>query len=255
MNWSRCSRVALAVALVLVVAAGPVAAVESDANNLPEETNVDTTTDSSFTLTELYSDYKQWTLRANTDLTNVTWTVVEYNAADERIAETSYDGQSFNHTVDIESDTTRIEVEVTGTVPTIENYTYQPPEQYTYARFQQVREGGTKSNISEYEVYHYTTESKEARQTIDEAKPVVNDSDSDEAQKQLQRAINAYNAGNFELAIDLAQDAQKNAEQARESQQRTQTFLYAGIGVLVLLVVVGGVFYWRSQQDDYDKLR
>ena len=31
--------------------------------------------------------------------------------------------------------------------------------------------------------------------------------------------------------------------------------LYGGVGLVALVLVVGGVLWYRSQQDDYDKLR
>lgn len=255
MNSSRCSKAALALALMLVAAVAPVVAVETRPDGLPSEARADATASASFEMTDLYSEYKQWTLRGRTDLTAVTWTVTEYNAADEQIAQTSYDGQSFNHSVNIDDDATRVVVKVTGTVPAVENFTYQPPERFLFAGFAQVREGGTKDPLSTYRVHHYTEKSKEARNAIQQAEQVVEDGGSEQAQNQLQRAINAYNSGNFDLAIDLANDARRTAEKAQQSQQRNQLILYGAVGVLALVGVVGGVAYWRSQQDSYDKLR
>lgn len=34
-----------------------------------------------------------------------------------------------------------------------------------------------------------------------------------------------------------------------------QLALYVGIGVLGLVAVFGGIYYWRAKQDTYDKLR
>jgi len=255
MNWTRCSKVALAVALLTVVAVGPAAAVEATAEGVPGESEVGTEARASFELTDLYSDYERWTLRGETELETVTWTVLEFDAADNQINQTSYDGQSFNHTLDIERDTTRVEVRVAGTTPPVENYTYESREQFRFARFQQVRQGGTQGTIDAYGVHHYTAESKAAREVIDNASTVVEGSGSQDAQDQLSRAIEAYNSEEFGLAQDLASDARNSARQAKQSQQTTQTLLFGGLGVLALLVVAGGVYYWRSQQDDYDKLR
>jgi len=255
MNWSRCSNLALALVLLVVVAVGPVVAVESAATGVPDESQVGEELQASFELTDLYSDYESWTLRGETDMGNVTWTVLEFDAADNQINQTSYDGASFNHTLNIERDTTRVEVRVIGTTPPVENYTYESPEQFTVARFQQVREGGTQGTIDESRTHHYTAESKTAREAIDNASSVVEGSDNQDANDQLSRAIEAYDSEEFGLAQDLAEDARASAQQAQQSQQTTRTLLFGGLGVLALLVVGGGVYYWRSRQDDYVKLR
>lgn len=255
MNWSRCSEVALALGLLAVLAVAPVAAIETTPEGVPERAQVDTDVTGTVELTDLYSEYDTWTLHGETALTDVTWTVVEFNAADEQIDQRSYDGPSFDHPVDLGSDTTRIEVRVEGTAPPLENPRYAPPHNFTLARFQQVREGGTSERIATYRVHHFTDASAAARNAIANASSVVAGSGSEKARNLLDDAIAAYNEGSFGAAQDLAAEARNEARKARQSQQTTRTLLFGG-SVLVVLVVVGaGIYYWRSRQDDYDALR
>lgn len=255
MNWNRCSRVGLALALLAVVAVGSTAAVETAPEGVPDASAVGSDVTATVTLTDLYAEYNAWTLHGETALTDVTWTVVAFNAADEQIDQQSYDGQSFNHSVDIENDAIRLEVRVAGTTPAVENYTYAPPQSYTLARFQRVRQGGTSEGIDAYSVHHYTEDSKAARTAIAEAEAAVEGSGSAAARDQLSKAIRAYDDGNFALAQELAGDAADEAEQARQSRQTTQTLLFGGLALVVLVVVAAGAYYWWSRRDEYDPLR
>ncbi|WP_255148685.1 hypothetical protein [Halorarius halobius] len=255
MSWSRCSKALAVASLLLIAAVAPVAAVSTSADGVPSESQVGSEVSGTYEFTDLYSDYETWTLHGETNLTGVTWTVRKLDQAGNQISQNSYDGQSFNSSVDISENTAKVVVRVRGTTPEIANFTYDPAQQYTFARFQLLRTGGSNQQITDTSVDYYTNSSKMARQEIRAAADVVEASGSSQAETTLGNAISAYNGQNFELAVELANEAESQAQQAQQSQNTMQLLLYAGIGLVVLLLVVGGVYYYRSQQDDYDKLR
>ena len=115
--------------------------------------------------------------------------------------------------------------------------------------------GSSESTLNTSTVHHYTNDSREARNAIDNATMAVNGSGNQDAQDQLNRSVEAYNGGQFDLAIDTAQDARDTAEQAEQSQQQTQTLIYAAIALVVLAIIGGGVYYWRANQDEPTKLQ
>jgi len=256
MSWSRCSKAFVTALLVLAAAVGPAVAVSTSTEGVPQEAQVGNEVTATYTFTELYTDYESWTLRGATNLTSVTWTVTKFDQADNQISQQSYDGGEFEEAVDISEDTARVEVAIRGTAPAIENFSYDPAEQFTLARFELRRQGGTQQEITASNVYHYTEESKQARDAIEQAESDIEAAGGDaEAEETLQRAIDAYNSESFGVAADLANDASSQAQQAQSTQNRNQLILYAVGGLLVVGLLVGGVLYWRSQGDDYDKLR
>ena len=252
MSLSRCSE-AVAVVLLLVVAVAPAAAVAADVTGLPQESQVGTDVRTQFTLTELYADGSQeWTLQANTNLTAAQWTV-EKRTLSGNVTRESYSGGSFTTRVAANEDVESVVVTLAGTVPEVENFTYDPPQTYQFASFEKVV-GDANETITRESVHHYTNESRQARQAIDSAGEAVDATSSDEAKRLLANAISAYDNGNFGNAIDLAEQAEEAARNRQQSNQRTQLLLFGGIGILVLALVGSGIYYYRSQQDDYDKL-
>lgn len=249
MNSSRCSSV-LVVFCALVLAVGVAGAV-SVTDNAPREAQVGTTVEATFELTELYSEYENWQLQGQTELSNVTWTVEEINAADAVIQSESgtYDGQRFAHPIGIESGAVRVQVTVTGTAPTIENHTYDPEEEFLVTALIQARQNGTSAAIGAARAHHYTEDSQEARQAIEDAQAAITEAGGhEEAERTVDAAISAYENENFENAVNLATQAEETASQARASQGRTQLILM-GVGALILLgIVIGGVIYWRNSR-------
>jgi hypothetical protein len=257
MNWSRCSSVvAIAVLLVLVatLAAGPALAVSPSDEGVPGEAQVGSEVTATFTFTDLYTDYESWTLHGETNLTGVTWTVRTLDQAGNQVSQQSFDGGSFDADVALEDDVAEVVVRVTGTAPEVDSFSYDPRQQFTLAAFDLVREGGTSRDIETWSVAHYTEASQAARDDIDAAETAVDDAGG-AGGDDLDRAIQAYEAGNFELASSLAADAESAAQGARQSRQTTQLLLYGGVGVLALAVVFGGFLYWRSRQGPSDPLR
>jgi hypothetical protein len=77
---------------------------------------------------------------------------------------------------------------------------------------------------------------------------------SQQAREQLNRAIQAYESGEFGLARDLASDAESSARSAQQSS-RTLRLALIGVGVVIVLaLLVGGVLYLRSQSGPGDPL-
>ncbi|WP_178918159.1 hypothetical protein [Natronomonas gomsonensis] len=238
--------------LVGALFAGPAAAVDSSSDDMPEEAEVGTTVEATVELTQLFDEFEQWTLRGETNMTNVTWTVRQFDQAGNQVAQTSADGQSVETEVDIEDGTNRIEVEIRGTAPEIETLSYDPPQRFRFAEFTQVRSGGTTNAIDSYEVHHYTTDSKEAREAIDSANEAVGSSGSSEAQSSLDSAISAYEAGNFDNAIRNAERAENEASESAT----LRTGLIVGAVVIVALLFVGAAYYlYKSRQQGPSRLR
>lgn len=249
MNSSRSSSL-VALLFVLVLAVGAAGAVTVSEANAPAEEAVGSDVTATFVLTDLYTDYDQWTLQGETELGNVTWTVEVFNQAGDKMGgDNSYDGQSFGHPVDIETGASRVRVTVTGTVPSISNFTYDPAESFRFAELIQAREGGSSDTIESYETHHYTQDSQTAREAIESAQSAIDEAGGhQQAERTLNSAIDSYENENFDNAVDLADQAQETAEQKQATQSRNQLILMA-VGALVLVgIVVGAVIYWRRSR-------
>ena len=260
-SWSRFSKLAVVclLALGLTVATVPAAGVSVGETTVTSDAEVGTQITATVTLTELYQNpsLESWRLAGETGLTNVTWTVEYYDQTGARVTQESYDGQSFGGAqVSAADGTSEVRVRITGTVPEVTEYTYDPPQSFTVLDLTQTREGGSSNDIDAWSATHYTEESREARNAIDDATAAAGSVDSQDADRQLENAIEAYDGdGNeFGLAVDLANDAQQTAEQTRQSNRLIQYALYGVGGLVVIGLLVGGFLYWRSQQAGPDKL-
>lgn len=257
MNSNPSSKLAALVVLaaLLLAAVAPAAAVTAEADDAPSDAKVGEKVTATFTLTELYTDYEQWTLSGETQLEDVTWTVTRYDQADNKIGSEAYDGQTFNQSISLENDVDSVTVEVTGVVPEVEQYSYDPAQTFTLAALSQTREGGNSDEIEAWATHHYTDESREARAAIEAAASTNEDAGGvAEAESTLENAVSSFENGNFENAISLAEKAEQSANSAKKSSETKRLLLYAGGGLLAIGLVVGGVFWWRSNQDSYDKL-
>ncbi|QSG12873.1 putative membrane protein [Halapricum desulfuricans] len=249
-------RTAVVVALVIAAAAvGTVAAVQPSDTAAPDEAGVGEEVTVEVTLSELYETDDDWTLRGTTQLENVTgWDVVQ-TYPNGTTAEVSYEGDSeFERQISSSDNFESITVSITGDAPAVESFSYQPPQSFAAAELTKIV-GDSESVIEAVEVHHYTNESENARQIIQDAETAVSDADSADAESDLQNAIDWYNEGEFDRAISNAENAEQTANEATQSQDTMQLLLY-GVGALVVLALIGGgVYYYRNQQDDYDKLR
>lgn len=248
MSSSRSFRFA-AILVTVVIAAGVAGAVSVSSQDAPQEAQVGDKVSATFTFTELYTTFDEWTLNGTTELEQVTWTAENIDLSDNVIAERSYDGQSFGHKVSKAEDVAEVRVTISGTVPEVGNYTYEEEERFLFAEFNQNREGGTSAVVETYDAHHFTESSKEARTAIDRAQAAIDAAGGNQqAQRVVDNAISAYRAGNFGNAVDLADQARERVESAQQQSQQFQLLVYAGIGVVVLGIVIGAVYWYRSQQ-------
>ena len=252
MNWSRCSRTLLTL-ILLVSLAAPVAAITASSSDVPDQQRVGEETRATITLQDLYEDgTNEWTLRGRTRLTNATWTVRKVKLNGDTSSQT-FTGRSFETSVSSDNNTNRVEVVVRGRAPSVRQFSYDPPQRFEFARLSKVV-GDNVNVVGAWEVHHYTDASQRARSAIEGAEPVVSNAGNQQAREQLDRAIRAYESGEFELARDLAGDAENSARSAQQSS-RTVRLVLIGLGVLVVLgLVVGGVLYLRSQSGPGDPL-
>ncbi|MFB6166405.1 MAG: hypothetical protein ABEJ31_14700 [Haloarculaceae archaeon] len=254
MNLTRCSRTTLALALVVALlgATGTAAALSITASNAPADAHVGAEINTTVTIDDAYTDESSWTLIGETELQNVSWTVEEYDQGD-RISQDSYGGDSFDQHVSSDPKGDELRVSIRGDVPEVPSYNYTNPEKenVTVVAIKQTT-GNNTGTLQTYSVHAYTNDSRQARQAIDDAISSIDAAGGSPMQNDdIKSAISFYNGGQFQDAIRVANNAQKHAQ----SSQQTQTFIFGGIGVVVLALLVGGVWYWRNQQDDYDKLR
>lgn len=245
--------VALLIAAAAVV--GTAAAVGTSDISAPDEAQVGEEVTAEVTITELYEPDSDWTLRGTTQLENVTGWQVTQTYPNGTVVEENYEGESeFELEISDGDNFESITVSITGDAPAVEGFSYEPPQSFEAAELVKVI-GDGESVIETAEVHHYTEESRSARQTIESAEAAVNDADSADAESDLQNAIDWFNEGEFDRAVSNAEDAEQTASDASQSQDTMQLLLY-GVGALVLIALIGGgIYYYRSQQDDYDKLR
>jgi hypothetical protein len=257
MNSSRCSKLAAAIVVVVLAAAVPAGAVTVQGDE-PSTVEVSESQTLTYDVEDLYSDYNEWTLHGETQLTDVSWTVTLYDQTDAQITRETYNGQSFDQPISSENNVDRVEVRLEGTVPPVESYSYEPPQSTTLASFTQVQEGGTSSELESFGARPYTADSQEARNAISDAEDAIGNAegaaDVSDAEGDLQDAIEFYNSGNFEQAIENANEAEESANAAASSAEQTDFLVMAGAGVVVMLVLVGVVYWYLQQRDSYDKL-
>jgi len=256
MSWIRSSKGATLVALLalLLAVAGPAGALTLTDETDFQESRVGETVSTTVVIEDPFTDQPdEWTLRGTTELTNVSW-VVTVRQQGNQVNQSQYSDQTFEEPLALDNNGDEVRIELTGDTPAVENYTYDPPQSYVLWDLVAVT-GNSESTLNTTSVHHYTNESDGARNAIDEAATAVNGSDSQEAQDQLDRAIEAYNGGQFGLANNTAQDAKNQAESAEQSQQQTQTLIYVAVALVVLALVGGGIYYWRSNQGPDTKLQ
>ena len=260
MNSSRYSKVLLALVVLAAAVAVPAAAVSVSGEDVPDTAQVgEKQATATYTITEPFSEYEQWTLVGETEMTQVNWQVTTYNNAGNQINEQTFTGESFQYDLRAEDGVVRVEVKVVATTPEVANWTYEPAQTLTFAEFKQTQAGGASTVLETHEVRPYTEESQSAREAIQAAESAVDDAESaganpQEAADLIDNAISAFDNGNFENAESLATQAQNSAESAKQSQEQTSTLLMVGGGIIVLLVLVGVGYWYMNQRDTYDKL-
>jgi hypothetical protein len=229
---------------------------------MPEEAQVGTQVSATVTLDELYQnpESERWQLSGATGLTNVSWTVVFYDQTGSQVDLIERTGRSFSGVeIAAEVGTAEVEVRVTGTVPEVDSYTYEPAQEFRLMELTRGQQGGASNTVDSWTAHHYTERSASARDAIDEAGAAIetarsNGANPSDAQANYEDAVAAYEDDSFDVATDLANRATEQANQAQQSRQTRQLIIYAVGGVIVLGLLVGGVVYWRSQQGPEDPL-
>jgi Spy/CpxP family protein refolding chaperone len=255
-SWSRCSSLLIGL-LVVTALAAPVAAVSVGGENVPAEGQVGSQVTATVTLTELYQNpqLESWQLAGTTELRNATWTVSYFDQTGSKVRQESFDGSNFtSSTIAAANGTSEVEVRIVGTVPAVGSFSYDPAQQFLLARLVQTRSGGSSNEIGVWRSHHFTSDSQSARQRLDEAQSAVQSADSQQARETFASAVDAFDGGNFDNAERLAGTAESQAESAQQQSQTIQLALYGVGGLVVVGAVVGGVLWYRSQQDSYDKL-
>lgn len=248
--------IALVCIVGLLALSGTATAFSVSAEGVPGDAAVGDEVTVTYTIDDPFTDApNQWTLVGTTDLQDVSWTVSVLRAGNQ-LSEETYGSQNISQGLNIDDNGDQVQIELSGTAPAIENYTYSPEERFQVAAL--ARQTG--NNTDEFQndtAHHYTEESREARQAIESAQGAIDDAGGhDEAESLVDSAISSYENGNFENAIDLAEQAENTAQNAQQNQQRTRTLLLVG-GALVALLVLAGIGYYLYRQfsgDDYSKL-
>jgi hypothetical protein len=241
--------------VALLAVSGTATAFSVASDGVPSEAAVEEDVTVTYTIDDPFTDAPdQWTLRGSTELESVSWQVTVFRAGTQ-ISEETYGSQNISQDLDIDDNGDEVEIELSGTVPAVENYTYAPEESFTVATLAR-QTGNNTEEFQNDSAHHYTEESREAREAIDAAQASIDEAGGNEEAEQLvDSAVSSYENGNFQNAVDLATQAQETAESAQQSQQTTRTLLIAAGVIIVLLLLGGGAYYLYSQQgDDYSKL-
>jgi hypothetical protein len=236
------------------MAVGSAAAISAD-GTAPEPRQTGEQVTMEVTIQEPFTEMPdQWTLAGQTDLASANWTVEKLNQRGNVVSRTDVSNATVTESFDIANDTDSIRVTVTGNVPSLStfNYTDLSVENYTVMSLSQ--QNGN-SFAEQWRSHRFTEDSRAARQAIDQASAAVENATGNAGQDDLDRAINAYDAGNFDNALSLAEDAEATAEENQPSDDGLPIALIAGAVVVLLIVVGGGLYYWQSQQEDTSRLQ
>ncbi|MFC7132525.1 MULTISPECIES: hypothetical protein [Salinibaculum] len=251
MSWTHSSKGALLGVLLAIslVAVGTAAAVNVS-GDAPAPAENGTEVSMQVTLEDPFADAPdQWTLAGETELDDATWNIEVLNQG-RLVTRTDTSGETFSQPLDFEEGATTVNVTVTGTVPTLSTFNYENRSAENYTAVALTQANGNAVDRT-WRSHRYTNESNSARTAIDAAATAVEDAGGT-GQDDLDRAINAYDAGNFDNAESLAEEAESAAEQ---SQGGLPIVLIGGAVVVLLLVVGGGYYYYQSQQGSDYKLQ
>ncbi|SFR92122.1 hypothetical protein SAMN05216559_1014 [Halomicrobium zhouii] len=256
MSSIPCSRatIALLFVAVLVAAVGPASALSLSSEGVPESSQVGEEVQVTYNIDDPFTDApNEWTLQGETELEDVRWTVTVLRAGTQ-VSQETYTEQSFNHSLDVDDNGDEVVVNLDGTTPAIENYTYSPEESYRVTSLDQ-RTGGNVEKLANDSAHHYTGDSQEARNAIEDAEAAIDEAGGhSDAEDLRDSAVSAYEAENFGNAVDLANKAEQQAENAKQSQQTLTMALMGGGVLLVLALIGGGIYYWKSQQETVSRL-
>lgn len=247
MNLTRFSSSILVVLLALALTLGAVGtalAVSFDDSGVPDAVEVGEQEEISVTIEDPFEGQpSEWTVSGDTDLDDATVVIETVTVG----------GDTTTHqdsvTISSEEGINKVTVRVNGEIPAIGSYNYEDPDEENILAIEIADDNAV---MYDADVHRYTDDSQAAREAIDEASEAVADSNSDTAQRDLDNAITFYNSGEFESAISSANDARDAAESEGETMQM---LLMVGGVVGLAAVVVGGVYFWRSRQENTNKLQ
>lgn len=251
MNSTHSSKaIALGVLLALSLATVGTAAALSVSGTAPGPAENGTQVSMTATIQSPFADAPdQWTLRGETDLTGATWTVEALDQRGSVVTRGDGSGPNVTQALDFANGATTVNVTVTGNVPTPTTYNYGNISAENYTVMALVHDDGDAIDRT-WRSHRYTEDSLAARNAIDEAGAAVEEADG-AGNDDLEAAIDAYNAENFDNAESLANSALETAEQS----QGGLPIVLIGGALVVLVAVGGGIYYWRSQQGDDYKLQ
>lgn len=260
MNWIHSSKL-IALALVACLLTQGAVALTVDGDD-PGDVKVGSDVDHTVTIENLHQDpqVESWTLEAGTALDDPQWTITYLDQAGEEIGKASFeDSNVTSDELSTENNVDAVQIRVRGTVPAIEDYTYPEAETVLVMELLQVPDNGVTDDIATVEAQPYTEQSQSARENLDAARDAIdrakeNGADVSDVEETYDSAVSSYQNANFDNANRLATRATENANAKVESSEQTQTILYAAGGAVVLVLIVGGFFWYRSRQDTYDKL-
>jgi flagellar basal body-associated protein FliL len=264
MSWTHSSEfVAVGVLLAVVLAAaGTGAALSFDDESVPAEAEAGAEESYTVTMTEPFTAENtdlpaEWTLQATTEFDDAEITMTSQDVADDTVNQTSVENNATDLTIRQADGVNRVVIEVSGTVPAIGEYSYEDRSVENFTALELTRlEGGSEFTIADGEaqwnVHRFTSDSREARQAIDNASDAVEDADNSDAQDRLDEAISFYNNGEFDNAVTAAEDAEDTAS---SDSNLSQILLIVGGIIVVVAVVGGGVYLWQSRQQDTSKLQ
>ncbi|MXR51849.1 hypothetical protein GRX03_09550 [Halovenus sp. WSH3] len=216
------------------MASGTAAAFEFDDSGVSDEMQVGQQETATVVIQEPFAERDVgWTLVVDSEFEDAGITITT-TTVDGTTNQVSGEGRA-QMTLDNEG-IREVEIEVSGTVPEIQQYSYESPEQ---ENFTALRINDSSGVIETWSVHRYTEQSREARNRLDEALEYTSQDSQD-----FQSAVTLYNSGEFEQATAEADSIIDSGE----SSEQTQTLLFAGVGVVVLLVLAGGGYYLYQQR-------
>ena len=242
MSWTHSSKaVALGLLLVVALGAAGTAAAVSFAADDPEAAEVGDTVEFEVEVTDVYDGQPdQWTLEGETELEDPSWDIVATDVGGDEVARST----TSEFDIDRDDNIDTVTVEIQGDVPEMTEFNYESPEDENYVVLELSEADGAV--LQDWSAHRFTEDSQDARQAIDDA------SEAGASDDDLSQAINAYDNANFELAIELADEAREDAESA----EQTQTLLLVGGGVVVVLVLLGGGYYiYQQRSQNTNKLQ
>jgi len=258
MNLTHSSKTVIGVLLVTVLLVSGTAAAVSFDEQPPEPAQVGDTVEAEVTMTDVFEDPlpNSYTLQANTQLNDADFTIRGTDVAGDTVVQEDVASSTATLELSSEQGISEVTIIVEGQVPEMSEFNYQDRsvENYTAVELSRAVDNGTSTlDGGVFRAHRFTEQSQQARQAIDAANESVQQTGGGgDGEDDLNLAVAAYNRGNFQNAIDLAENAESTAE---GSQQTTQLLLIGGSVVALVAVVGGGAYVYRQRQQDTSKLR